>query len=111
MVKKNINQFLSSRIILPRHRDKLKKHLDYLDKKEREISPPEETQKEELFQYLIEESLNENLEIQITCKEKEGPLNLRGIVKKIDLSGEKIHLTGEKGLVIIPRKKILEVKE
>lgn len=110
MVKKLFNQFAGNKIILPWHRDRLKEKHKEIAKKEREL-PPVDEQTEELFQLIIEKSLKEGIEIELTLLEEKYLSKIRGIIQKADPSSGKIHLLTENGLIKIYRNQIREIKE
>jgi hypothetical protein len=111
MSKKLNNQFLSSRMMLPEHKQRL---LDYHREQQNKAFQLKELDEQllEEFQFIINDSLMLGNEILVTILATglhRKYLNLRGVVKKIDPIHEQIILRTPDGTKKIPINKIVNV--
>ncbi len=113
MSKKLSNQFSCSRLMLPAHRKKLNECHKIKEEEEKYCMPNLDDQQKEQFQFLISQSLQQGLVIEVTLLTGKSYSRLKGEVKKIDpLQGKlNIVLTSNKEIKMINLKEIIEVKE
>lgn len=111
MSKKLFNQFICSRMMLPEHREKLNKHHEKIERKEKYRLPSFDEQQWEEFEFILTQSLEHGVKIEITILKEGKYFKKRGTVKKLDpLSGKISILTENEGVIKLPAKNMIEVK-
>jgi len=98
MSKKIANQFACSRLLLPEHRDRLQGHHRAKEKEEECRLPCLDEQQWAEFDFLIDQSFKQGIEIRVTAINQEGRYSAAGRVVRLDLAKKEIILAGPEGL-------------
>lgn len=108
-MKKIYQQFRCSQIMLPEHRQELKKHREAFRKKNsRRLSMDE--QEREHWDQLLQSSLETGTRLQITYLAPAGLQEATGIVKKVSRFPGCIHLHTPGGVIAVPFREITGVR-
>ena len=109
MSKKLFDQFNSSRLMLPQHREYLHRQRRLQQLAEENPLPVIDEQQWDEFQRILEQSLREKIEIGVTVWTKEKRLRWQGKAVRLDSATGLVHLATAQGIKKIRAQHLLSI--